>query len=83
MRIKQAIIVAALAAFLCAAAALSQDKGKGAITNIIAINSTSPASIPITARFTGVKAATTWPAWLTSPLESLFIGRDSQGVRGV
>ena len=33
MRIKQAIIVAALAALLCAAAALSQDSGKVTITN--------------------------------------------------
>jgi plastocyanin len=33
MRIKQTIIVAALAALLCAAAALSQDKGKVIITN--------------------------------------------------
>jgi plastocyanin len=33
MRIKQTIIVAALAALLCAAAAVSQDKGKVIITN--------------------------------------------------
>ncbi len=33
MRMKQTIIVAALAALLCAAAAFSQDKGKVTITN--------------------------------------------------
>jgi plastocyanin len=33
MRIKQTIIVAALAAILCVAAALSQEKGKVTITN--------------------------------------------------
>ena len=45
MRIRQTIIVAALAALLCAAAAPYQDKGKGAITN----NKFEPKTITIKA----------------------------------